>query len=134
MSNLNSKRNILDEMRDLLRRLHYSIHTERAYCDWVARYIRFHHLKEKVALLNEPEKKVEAFLTHLAVQGDVAASTQNQAFNALVFLYTRVLDKPLQGIEATRTRKDKRIPVVLTREEVKQILALERARNNFPKF
>ena len=85
MSNLNSKRNVLDEMRNLLRRLHYSIHTERAYCDWVARYIRFHHLKEKVALLNEPEKKVEAFLTHLAVQGDVAASTQNQAFNALVF-------------------------------------------------
>lgn len=123
MSTQNSKKSILDEMRDILRRLHYSIHTERAYCDWVARYIRFHHLQKKEALLIDAENKVETFLTHLAVQANVAASTQNQAFNALVFLYKRVLNCPFEGVEAARTRKEKRIPVVLTREEVKQTLA-----------
>jgi len=63
-------------MRDILRRLHYSIHTERAYCDWVVRYIKFHHLKEKETLQVNSKDKVEAFLTHLAVQGNVAASTK----------------------------------------------------------
>jgi len=116
--------NLLDEVRDTLRRLHYSIHTEKAYCDWIIRYIKFHSLQERVALLVEPKKKVEDFLTHLAVHANVAASTQNQAFNALVFLYTQVLKQPLEGIDAARTRKEKRIPVVLTREEVKLILAL----------
>jgi len=115
---------LLEETRETMRRLHYSIHTERAYCDWITRYIRFHHLQEKAALLMKPEKKVEDFLTHLAVRANVAVSTQNQAFNALIFLYKKVLDHPLEGIEATRTRKEKRIPVVLTRDEVKQVLAL----------
>ncbi len=90
MSTLNSGKILLEEMRDTMQRLHYSIHTERSYCERVARYIRFHHLQERTALLIEPEKKVEDFLTHLAVQANVAA----------------------------RTRKEKRIPVVLTREEV----------------
>ncbi len=81
MSIEKSKKNILDDVRDTLRRLHYSIHTERAYGDWIMRYIKFHHLQEREALLIEPEKKVEDFLTYLAVQANVAASTQNQAFN-----------------------------------------------------
>ena len=118
-----SKTNLLEDVRDTLRRLHYSIHTERAYCDWILRFVRFHHLQEKEALLIESEKKVEDFLTHLAVQANVAASTQNQAFNALVFLYNRVLKHSLEGVDAARTRKEKRIPVVLTREEVKLVLA-----------
>jgi len=122
MSIKRSKKNLLEDMRDTLRRLHYSIHTERAYCDWVSRFVRFHHLQERTSLLINSEKKVEDFLTHLAVQANVAASTQNQAFNALVFLYSRILDQPLNGVEAARTRKEKRIPVVLTREEVKLIL------------
>jgi len=123
MSTLNSGKSILEEMRSTMQRLHYSIHTERSYCDWVTRYIRFHHLQERTALLIEPEKKVEDFLTYLAVQANVAASTQNQAFNALVFLYKRILECPLEGVEAARTRKEKRIPEVLTREEVKLVLA-----------
>ena len=123
MSTEKSKTNLLEEARDTLRRLHYSIHTEKAYCDWVLRFVRFHHLQEREALLIEPEKKVEDFLTHLAVQANVAASTQNQAFNALVFLYKQVLKHPLEGVDAARTRKEKRIPVVLTREEVKLVLA-----------
>ncbi len=106
-----------------MRRRHYSIHTERAYCDWIGRYIRFHHMQAREALFIDPEKKVEDYLTHLAVQANFAASTQNQAFNALVFLYNKVLAHPLEGVQATRTRKEPRIPVVLTREEVKQMLA-----------
>ena len=123
MSRIKSEKSLLETMRDILRRLHYSIHTERAYCDWVARFIKFHSLQEKEALLVESEKKVEDFLTYLAVQGNVAASTQNQAFNALVFLYRQVLKQPLENVDSARTRKEKRIPVVLTREEVKLVLA-----------
>ena len=124
MSTKNFKSTLLEDTKNILRRLHYSIHTERAYCDWITRFIRFHHLQERATLLVEPENKVEVFLTHLAVQGNVAASTQNQAFNALIFLYKQVLDHPLDGVKAARTRKDKRIPVVLTRDEVKQVLTL----------
>ena len=123
MSNKSSKK-ILDEVRDIMRRAHYSIHTERAYCDWITRYIRFYHMQTRATLFVEPKKKVEDYLTYLAVQANVAASTQNQAFNALVFLYKRVLEHPLENIKAVRTRKEQRIPVVLTREEVKQILSL----------
>ena len=122
MSTEKPKKNLLDDVRDTLRRLHYSIHTERAYCDWIMRFIKFHYLQEREALLVEPEKKVEDFLTHLAVQANVAASTQNQAFNSLVFLYKQVLKCPLEGVDAARSRKEKRVPEVLTREEVKQIL------------
>lgn len=125
MSRGNSKKNLLTETQDLMRRLHYSIHTERAYCDWILRYIRFHHMQVRETLFIEPEKKVEDYLTHLAVQANVATSTQNQAFNALIFLYKRVLEHPLADIEATRTcKKEHHIPVVLTREEVKQVLTL----------
>jgi integron integrase len=124
MSIKNSKATLLEDTRDVLRRLHYSIHTERAYCDWIARFVRFHHLQARENLLIDPKKKVEDFLTHLAVQANVATSTQNQAFNSLVFLYKKVLKQPLEGVEATRSRKEKRIPVVLTKEEVRQILVL----------
>ena len=124
MSTQNSGKDLLTEMRDLMRRLHYSIHTERAYCDWVARFVRFHQMKVRDALFVDAEKNVEDFLTHLAVHDTVAASTQNQAFNALVFLYKRVLQQPLENVSATRSHKEPRIPVVLTREEVKRVLAL----------
>ncbi|MCF6259639.1 MAG: integron integrase [Gammaproteobacteria bacterium] len=124
MSTQNSGKDLLTEMRDLMRRLHYSIHTERAYCDWAARFVRFHQMKARDALFVDAEKNVEDFLTHLAVQEAVAASTQNQAFNALVFLYKRVLLQPLENVSATRSRREPRIPVVLMREEVKQVLTL----------
>jgi len=125
MSSENPKKNkLLTEMRDLMRRLHYSIHTENAYCEWVTKYIHFHKMLTRETLFIEPEKKVEDYLTYLAVQANVAASTQNQAFNALVFLYKRVLGHTLENIQATRTQKKPHIPVVLTREEVKQILSL----------
>lgn len=107
-----------------MRRLHYSIHTERAYCDWIKRFIRYHKLSSRVDLLSDGEKKIEDFLTHLAVDTDVASSTQNQAMNALVFLYKKVLNRSLdQTINATRAPKKVNVPVVLSREEVTQILA-----------
>ena len=76
---------LLDEMRSLMRRRHYSIHTERAYRDWIKRYVRFHDMQSRDDL-RPGEEKIEAFLTHLARDRQVAASTQNQAMNALVFL------------------------------------------------
>jgi hypothetical protein len=70
------ERNLLPETRDLMRCLHYSIHTERAYYEWITRFVRFLHLRAQEALFVEAEKKVEDFLTHLAVQGDVAADSE----------------------------------------------------------
>ena len=115
---------LLDEMRDLMRRRHYSIHTERAYRHWVKRYVRFHNMHSRDDL-RHGEEKVEAFLTYLARDRHVAASTQNQAMNALVFLYKHVLRQPLSGdINADRARKKVKIPVVLTREETARVIAL----------
>ncbi len=101
-----SGKKLLAELSGLMRRLHYSIHTERAYCDRVARFVRFHQLESCDALCVDAESKMETFLTHLAVQGRVAASTQNQVFNALVFLFTRVLEWLLESVSATRSPKE----------------------------
>ena len=68
-----------------MRLRHYSIRTERCYCDWIRRFIKFHALQSRVQLLEEPESKIELFLSSLAVQGQVAPATQNQAFNGLCF-------------------------------------------------
>lgn len=115
---------LLDEVRNVLRLHHYSIHTERSYVDWIVRFIRFHRMGARADLF-PPEPKIEAFLTDLAVHGDVAPSTQNQAMNALVFLYKRVLKHALQGsIDAVRADEKVHVPVVMTREEVAAVLSL----------
>ena len=96
---------LLEEMHAVMRRRHYSIHTERSYSDWVKRYVSYHKMQSRDDL-NDGEKKIEAFLTHLAVDLHVAPSTQNQAMNALVFLYKHVLKQPLdQEINADRAPK-----------------------------
>ena len=103
---------------------HYSIHTERAYCDWIKRFVRFHDMTRREDLQGD-ETKIEAFLTHLALDLDVAPSTQNQAMNALVFLYKKVLKQPLdEEINAIRASKKVHVPVVMTREEVAQVITL----------
>ena len=107
-----------------MRREHYSLSTERTYCNWVRQFIQFHKILTKEALFVEQKQKVEDFLNYLAIAKNVAASTQNQAFNALVFLYKRVLESPLENVKAARSSKEARIPVVLTRGEVKQVLSL----------
>jgi len=90
---------LMDQMRDVLRVHRYALRTEKAYCDWVRRYVKFHGMKSR-ADLADGTRKVEDFLTHLAVVGKVAAATQNQALNALLFLYDRVL--PRKALRATR--------------------------------
>ena len=124
MSTHQANQTLLGEISDLMKREHYSVNTERTYCDWIKQFVKFHCLQARESLFIEAENKVEKFLTYLATERDVSASTQNQAFNALVFLYKRVLEMPLENVRATRSRKEARIPVVLTREEVKQVLPL----------
>jgi len=117
---------IMDQVKATLRRKHYSIHTE-SYCDWIRRFILFHGFKDRTALHQDCEQNIESFLTYLAMGKQVAKSTQNQAMNALVFLYRRVLKRELAGqIDAVRATRNKKIPVVLTPEEVFKILSLMR--------
>jgi integron integrase len=111
---------LLDQVRDAIRLRHYSIRTEEAYVGWITRFTLFHDKRHP----NEMGRaEVEAFLTHLAVERNVAASTQNQAFSALLFLYREVLHKDLGGpIDALRASKPKHLPTVLTREEARRVI------------
>ncbi len=119
------KKKILDEARDRLRVQHYSIRTERSYLDWMRRFILHHRFKNRDEMLVSPEAKIEAFLTDLAVEGEVAPSTQNQAMNALLYLYRQVLGVSLDGhINAVRAEHRIRLPVVLTPEETQRVLSL----------
>src|SRR4051812_22244741 len=103
---------LLDQVRTRLRMLHYAQRTEEAYVGWIRRYILFHG-KRHPADMGTTE--VEAFLTALAVEGRVAASTQNQAMAAILFLYRHILGNPLGSIDALRAKRPKRLPVVLSR-------------------
>jgi integron integrase len=110
---------LLGEMRDLIRRRHYSIRTEQAYLEWVKRYILFHG-KRHPNEMGEPQ--IVAFLNHLAVKREVAASTQNQALNALVFLYKQVLEREELALEnITRAKRPERLPTVFERDEVERL-------------
>ncbi len=111
---------LLDQVRDKCRRKNYSIRTEQAYMEWVKRFV-LHSGKKHPRDMGAQE--VEAFLTHLAVTRQVSASTQNQAKSALLFLYKEVLDQALPWLDGIASAKNaKRLPVVLTREEVQAIL------------
>jgi integron integrase len=107
-------------VRDRIRVKHYSIRTETQYVQWVKRFILFHG-KTHPRDMGAPE--VEAFLTHLAVEGNVAAATQNQALSALLFLYREVLEIDLPWLDnVTRAKRPQRMPVVLTRVETHAVL------------
>ena len=111
---------LLDQMREILRLHHYSIRTEEAYLVWVKRYILFHNKRHPVEM---GEKEISEFLTHLAVDRRVSASTQNQALSAILFLYKKVLNQHLDWLEnVVRAKRPKRLPVVLTKQEVMRIL------------
>ncbi len=117
---------LLDQVRDALRVKHYSIRTEEAYVSWIKRYILFH---DKRHPRDTGGCEIETFLTYLAVDKNVAASTQNQALSALLFLYHQVLKKDLEHpIDSVRARRPKRLPTVLTKEAVgaRLVLAQER--------
>ncbi len=114
----------MDDVRNYLRKHYYSIHTERSYCDWIKRYILYHKMSSRNDFENG-EAKIEQFLTYLAVSEQVAPSTQDQAMNALIFLYRKILEVDLnQKIDAIRAKKRKHIPVVMTREEVAMVISL----------
>jgi len=118
---------LLDQVRGKIRLKHYSIRTEQAYLDWIKRFIR-HFGKKHPRDLGAAE--VERFLTHLAVEGRVAASTQNQAKSALLFLYREVLGSELPWLDNIQQAKtSKRLPVVLTRAEVHDLLSRLAATN-----
>ena len=110
---------LLDRVATKLRLLHYSRKTEINYVYWIKKYILYHNKKHPETM---GKFEIEAFLSHLASDRKVAASTQNQAFNALLFLYHRVLNISLEGeqINALRAKQRVRIPVVLSTDEVKK--------------
>ncbi len=111
---------LLDRLRDACRVRHYSIRTEDAYHDWARRFILFHNKRHPVEM---GAAEINQFLTHLAVVGNVAASTQNQAFSAILFLYQKVLEADPGVIAgAVRANRPRRLPVVLTRDEVRAVL------------
>src|SRR5271166_1151130 len=112
---------LLDQMRDRIRTLHYRIRTEDSYVLWAKQFILFHRKRHPLEM---GEAEVGEFLTYLAVERNVAASTQNQALSAILFLYKVVLDRPLERVEdVLRAKKPHRLPVVFTREEVRAVLA-----------
>jgi integron integrase len=112
---------LMDRVRAKLRAGHYSHLTEKAYVTWIRRFILFHQKQHPLTL--GPDH-IEAFLTHLAIDRKVSASTQNQALNALLFLYRRVLEVDLPWLDRViRARKPSRLPVVLTPDEVVAVLA-----------
>ncbi len=110
---------LLEQVSEAIRRKHYSYRTEQAYIQWIKRYIFFHNTRHP-AEMGVPE--IEAFLTHLAVEEKVAASTQNQALSALLFLYRHVLKQKLGPIDALRAKQSKHLPVVLSKSEVTRLL------------
>jgi integron integrase len=112
---------LMDQVREVLRLRHYAIRTEQVYCDWIRRYVKFHNMHSREEML-PGTRKVEEFLSNLAVNGKVAASTQNQAFNALLFLYREVLHQPFEDVQAVRADRPVRVPTVLTPEEAKRVI------------
>ena len=111
---------LLDRVRTTIRLRHYSFRTEQAYLQWIRRFIRFHGMRHPEEMGAE---EVRAFLSHLALEGRVASSTQNQALNAIAFLYREVLDREVTDLASVeRASKPRRLPVVLTRSEVGHLL------------
>jgi integron integrase len=115
---------LADRVREAIRLRHMSIRTEQAYLNWIEQFLRYHRDKSAgqwVHPLEMGSKEVNDFLTMLAVKRKVAASTQNQALSALLFLYSKVLDKDIR-FDAVRAKRPERLPVVLTVDEVRRLL------------
>jgi integron integrase len=122
----NPKSKLLDQLNEVLRLKHYSLRTEEAYGQWVRRFLKFH--RDQAGIWRHPRDLVPAdvvaFLNHLASEECVAAGTQNQALNAISFLYSQVLRIDMGDLgEFLRAEKRRRVPVVLSKEEVQRLLA-----------
>lgn len=107
-------------VRDCMRLRHLALATEKTYCYWIRYFIRQQHIKHPDAMEGD---KVTAFLTYIAVHQHVSPNTQNQAFNALLFMFRHVLQRPIENIQAIRAKERRYVPVVLTTREVEQVLA-----------
>ena len=117
-----AKPRLHEQFRNVIRVNHYSIRTEKTYWYWIRYFLRYHQMRHPLEM---GPAEVSAFLTWLAVSRHVTAATQNQALNALVFLYGKVLDRPLGDIgDTVRAKRPARIPTVLTHGEATQIIAL----------
>jgi integron integrase len=111
---------LLEQVRDVIRLKHYSYKTEKSYVNWIKRYILFHNKRHPKEMAGN---EIEEFLTHLAVQENIAASTQNQALNAILFLYKEVLNQDLDlNLNAVRAKRSRYLPTVLSKEEVLAII------------
>jgi len=118
---MEAKPKLLEVVREKMRARHFSYRTEHAYIGWIRRFILYHG-KRHPSEMGAPE--VESFLTHLAVERRVSASTQNQALGAILFLYRQALEIELPWLEnVVRARKPTHVPVVLPRREVQALLA-----------
>ena len=111
---------LTDQIRETLRYYHYAYRTEQTYCKWIKRYLAFYKMDRHPATMGAPE--IERFLSHLATEGKVAAATQRQALNAIVFLYRDVLDMDLGEIAPVRSKRHRKPPTVLTQDEVVRML------------
>jgi integron integrase len=113
---------LLDQVRHVIRKKHYSIRTEQAYSDWIKRFILFHGKKHPKDM---GEAEISQYISYLAVKKNVAASTQNQALNAIVFLYKQVLKRDLGDFGSMeRAKRPKRLPTVLTKDEANLVLTV----------
>ena len=113
---------LLDQVRHVIRKKHYSIRTEQAYTDWIKRFILFHGKRHPKDM---GETEISAYISYLAVKRNVAASTQNQALNAIVFLYKQVLNRELGDFgNMERAKRPKKLPVVLAKEETDRVLTV----------
>lgn len=116
----NRPKKLLEQVQDTIRLKHYSYQTEKTYIYWIRRYILFHNKRHPKDMGGTD---IEAFLTHLAVNEKVAASTQNQALHAILFLYREVMKQELDlKVDAVRAKKSKYLPTVLTKEETIAII------------
>lgn len=116
----NQNPKLLDQARGILRAKHYSYKTEQSYINWMKRYVLFHNKRHPKEM---GEAEINQFLTHLAVNENVAASTQNQALCAIVFLYKEVLQRDVKDLgNVVWAKKPKRLPIVLTVEEVRLVM------------
>ena len=112
---------LMDQVRETLRFYHYAYNTEKSYVEWILKFIRFSGKKHPKEM---GKFEIERFLSHLAVNRNVAASTQNQAFNAILFLYKKVLDMPMDlDIRAKRSSKRKNLPTVLSKDEIRLLIS-----------
>ena len=110
---------LMTNVREVIRLKHYSLRTEQSYCHWIKAYIRYHGYRHPKDMR---EDEVTDFLTWLAVNREVAVNTQNLAFSSIMFLYRDVLKTPLKNVKALRAKPSQKLPVVLTRDEIRKIL------------